>query len=220
MSRSLIIAVILGALAFGLFAAISLSPAESAASLQKCEHEPGSTLTCEHNEGSPSNCQHSSSTTQAHRGTVAAHGAIDGSPVDDHEEKMLTEALSKKPDHAPVLLRMAALAATQRQFEKAIGYLERALRSEPKNVEVRLEYGRILFESGRITEDIEQTQLILKDQPENADALYNLGAIYGNIGDREKAGKYWDQLISSKPESESGRRAKTLLAQLRKQSNS
>lgn len=216
MSRSLIFAVVVGALAFGLFAAISVSPAGSILGPDACEHEPGSTAACEHAEGDSCGGQDLSPASLDLAGAVSAHGSVPARSSDKHEEQMLVQALRKKPDHVPVLLRIARMAAAQRQFPKAIEHLDQALKHEPKSMEVRLELGRVLFESGEVPKAIAQMQGILKDDPVNPEALYNLGAIYGNVGNRELAEKFWRKLIASKPESESGRRAKTFLAELRK----
>ncbi|RPJ86515.1 MAG: tetratricopeptide repeat protein [Acidobacteria bacterium] len=129
---------------------------------------------------------------------------------------MLSDALRKKPDHVPVLLRMAGLAAGRREFDAAVGHLRRAIKYEPNNTEVRLELGRILFEKGDPAGAIEQTEKALDQDRRNPDALYNLGAIHANLGNSRKAEQYWNQLIASSPASESGRRAKTMLAQLGK----
>lgn len=216
MSRLLIIAVVVGALAFGLFATISLSPAGRLLSPDASARETGSTSACE-NTGSVSSLEQSlPSLLQGFPGAVSAHGTSGTRSSDKHEEQMLIQALSKKPDHVPVLLRMAGIAAAERRFAKAIEHLNQALAYEPDSIEARLELGRVLFESGKVSEAISQTQTILKDHPDNAEALYNLGAIYGNVGNRKMAEKFWGRLIASKPESESGRRAKTLLVELRK----
>jgi len=216
MSRSLIFAVVVGALAFGLFATISLSPGELIPNPDACVHQPGSQSTCEHSEGESCGVQDFTASPQEIPGAVASHGASTTSPSDKHEEQMLVQALRKKPDHVPVLLRMAGIAAAKRQFDKAIDHLNQALAHDPKSVEARLELGRVLFERGKIPEAIAAMQAILKDNPDNPEALYNLGAIYGNVGNQQMAEKFWGMLIASKPESESGRRAKTLLAELRK----
>lgn len=215
MSRSLMVAVGIGALAFGLLVTISLSPAGRLFESDAKANESGSSLACDNSNKRSSAGLNLPSLPRAASGAVAAHGS-GGSSSDAHEEQMLVDALRKKPDHIPVLLRMAGIAAAQRQFDKAIGHLNQALEHEPHSTEVRLELGRVLFESGRTAEAIAQTQAILKTDPENAEALYNLGAIYGNLGNREMAEQFWGKLIASKPDSESGRRAKTLLAELRK----
>ena len=134
--------------------------------------------------------------------------------IDDHELRTLHQALEKKPDHAPILIRLAVLSAAKGQSKEAIGYLKEALQHDPGNVEARLELGRTLFNSGDLQGAIEETRKILDKQPQNPDALYNLGAIYGNLGNREMAEKYWRALVAASPESQSGKLARTSLAQL------
>jgi len=156
-------------------------------------------------------------------GPVAVHGQADpavSSGVDAHEFRTLQEALRKKPDHTPILIRLGVLASAKGQNKEAIGYLKEALEQDPGNAEARLELGRTLFNSGDLEGAIRQTQKILEKQPRNPDALYNLGAIYGNLGNRERAEKYWRTLVSISPESESGKRAKASLAQLAHSSGS
>ncbi len=152
---------------------------------------------------------------------VAAHGSAAATlpaEKDRHEEKMLAEVLKKKPDHVPVLLRMASLAMESGKKEEAAQLLKEAVIKDPSNIPARLDLGKILFETGRIPESIQTTEEILKIQPDNPDALYNLGAIYGNLGQDHKAIEMWSRLISSSPQSESGKRAQQMIAELRKPS--
>jgi tetratricopeptide (TPR) repeat protein len=131
-----------------------------------------------------------------------------------HEAVFLSEALKKKPDHAPVLMRLAQMSAQSGKHEDAIRYLKEILDREPANVDARLELGKSLFESGDVQGAVEQTKNILEKQPAHADALYNLGAIYANLGNTTLALEYWNRLLASNPKSESGQRARTLVAQL------
>jgi tetratricopeptide (TPR) repeat protein len=74
---------------------------------------------------------------------------------------------------------------------------------EPANTDARLELGKALFEAGDVQEAIQQTKAILDGQPDYADALYNLGAIYGNLGQADLARQYWNRLIANRPQTES-----------------
>ncbi len=58
---------------------------------------------------------------------------------------------------------------------------------------------------------MERTQEILKKHPTNADALYNMGAMYGNLGNTERAAEYWRLLIALDSNSESGKLAQQML---------
>lgn len=48
-----------------------------------------------------------------------------------------------------------------------------------------------LFEAGDAIGALRETEQILKDSPDNVDALYNLGAIQGNMNNMEKAREYF-----------------------------
>jgi tetratricopeptide (TPR) repeat protein len=133
-----------------------------------------------------------------------------------HEEKVLNLALQKKPGHAPVLLQLALLEAEKGQFKQAEGHLQQIVNADPANIEARLELGKIKFQLGDVTGALGNTLAILKSDPTHPDALYNLGAIYGNLGNRKRALEYWNRLLSTAPNSESGKHARQLIGQLQK----
>jgi Flp pilus assembly protein TadD len=131
-----------------------------------------------------------------------------------HELIALEQELEKKPDHPPILMRMAQLARETGHLDQAAAHLQRLLQNEPQNVEARLELGRVLYEKGDVDGAIQQTRQILASNPRHVDALYNLGAIYGNLGNREQAREYWKQAMAAQPNSESGRSAREALGRL------
>jgi tetratricopeptide (TPR) repeat protein len=92
--------------------------------------------------------------------------------------------------------------------------LREAIKAEPDNRDARLELGRALFETGDIQGAIHETEALLQMDPANVDALYNLGAIYGNMAQDERAREYWQKAANTAPDSESGRRAKENLPKL------
>jgi tetratricopeptide (TPR) repeat protein len=131
-----------------------------------------------------------------------------------HEAVILAEALKKKPDHTPVLFRLAQISQESGNYPEAARHLKEILRHEPDNTDALLELGKVLFELGDVPGAIEQTQKILERRPSHADALYNLGAIYANLGNSKSARDYWGRLIASSPQSESAGRARTMLGKL------
>jgi tetratricopeptide (TPR) repeat protein len=136
-----------------------------------------------------------------------------------HEEKVLNLALQKKPGHVPVLLQLAQLEFEKGQFREAEGHLQQIVNAEPANIEARLELSKIKFQLGDVAGALGNTQAILKSNPTQPDALYNLGAIYGNLGDNERALEYWNRLLSTAPNSESGKHARQLIGQLQKRTS-
>jgi len=132
----------------------------------------------------------------------------------DHEMKMLVSELERKPDHVPVLIRLAQLSRETGRAEDAVGYLRRAVAHEPGNIEARLELGRALYENGDVPGAISETQKILQTDPKHVDALYNMGAIYANLGDTARARNYWTAAVEAAPNSDSGGKARDGLRQL------
>ncbi|MEZ5363852.1 MAG: tetratricopeptide repeat protein [Bryobacterales bacterium] len=65
---------------------------------------------------------------------------------------------------------------------------------DPSNLEARLELGRALWgESGDREGAAQATAELLEIDPNNVDALYNMGAIHANRGQKKKAIEYWQR---------------------------
>ena len=153
--------------------------------------------------------------TPRSQGAATPAPASAAAPPDNrHESKMLEEALRKKPQHTPVLFRMAQLAETSGDNSKAAEHLREILRQEPDNEDALLELGKVLYQLGDVAGAMQQTNALLKLKPDHPDALYNLGAIYGNLGDVGLARQQWDRLVAVSPQSESAKRARSMLDQL------
>jgi Flp pilus assembly protein TadD len=133
----------------------------------------------------------------------------------EHELKALEGELQKNPDHVPILLRLAQVSRESGKLADAVRYLRDATTQDPRNADASLELGRALFETGNVNDAIHATEHALEINPSNVDALYNLGAIYGNLSQDNRARQYWQKAVSVAPESDSGRRAKESLAQLK-----
>jgi len=142
--------------------------------------------------------------------------ASSGNPAADrvHELRALEEELQKKPEHPPILFRMAQLATEMGKNDDAISYLRRLIKAEPSNNEARLELGRLLYAKNDLDGAVSETKKILDADPKQVDALYNLGAIYANLNNVESARSYWNRAVASDPGSDSGKRAKDGLLKL------
>ena len=131
-----------------------------------------------------------------------------------HETASLEAELRKNPGHSPILLRLADLAREDGKKTEAIKFLRQAVDADQNNAEARLELGRALFETGQTEAAIAETKKIIESQPRQVDALYNLGAIYGNMGQDALARQYFERAVAAAPDSESGRKSKDALARL------
>lgn len=128
---------------------------------------------------------------------------------------LLTRAVESKPDHTTLLLQLAQFESGNGRFGDAERHLREVLRREPDSAEARLELGKALFQLGDVRGALEQNQLILKQRPFHSGALYNLGAIYANIGNTSRASEYWSRLLALDPHSENGILAGRMLSQLK-----
>jgi tetratricopeptide (TPR) repeat protein len=140
-----------------------------------------------------------------------AGGAVPGNL---HEKQILTKALEKNPEHAPVLLKLAQIEAEAGRFQEASGFLRKILKKEPDNPEANLELGKVLFRLGDASGAIERTEGILKTHPNYEDALYNIGAIYANTGNRRQAMEYWNRLAALHSNSESAKMALQMMRRI------
>lgn len=131
-----------------------------------------------------------------------------------HERSALEEQLKKKPDHAPVLMRLAELDMEQNRPAEARQRLERLLAVEPGNVDALLELGRACYAAGDSACALARTTEILKREPNHPDALYNLGAIHANQGRFAEARRYWSQAVQAAPGTDGGRKSAAALKRI------
>jgi protein O-GlcNAc transferase len=133
-----------------------------------------------------------------------------------HEKAALEEELKQKPDHPPILMRLAELARDGGQPKQAAELLKRAVAADSKNVDARLELSRTLYEIDDVDGAFTETKRILTDNPNQVDALYNIGAIYANLGKADLARQYWTQAVATDPNSDSGRKSADALTKIGK----
>ena len=131
-----------------------------------------------------------------------------------HEKAALEEELKKKPGHAPILLRLAELAHDQPK--QAADYLKQAVAADPTNADASVELSRTLYDLNDVNGALAETKRLLAAKPNQVDALYNLGAIYANLGKPELARQYWTQAVAAAPASDSGRKSADALSKIGK----
>jgi Flp pilus assembly protein TadD len=132
----------------------------------------------------------------------------------EHEIAPLKENLKQNPKHVPVLLRLAQMSREVGRLNESANYLKDAVAQEPSNRDARLEFGRILFDTGDVTGATREMEALLKSDPADVDALYNLGAIYGNLSQDDRARGYFEKAVATAPESPSGKLARDALTKL------
>jgi tetratricopeptide (TPR) repeat protein len=100
------------------------------------------------------------------------------------------------PNHHRALTSLAKLALRQKTNRiqgtkwSVECYFNRAIRFQPDDAGVRGVYGGFLYKLGRVNEAIEQLSEAVSLDPDNGTANYNLGLIYFQKKDYDKAALY------------------------------
>ena len=126
----------------------------------------------------------------------------------------LRELVEKDPTNAATMLELARFLQNAHHPGEALAYYEKGLRIDPGNVDARIDYSLCLFETGRGQDALEQNRIVLKHDPGNTKALYNIGAVHANTGLRDSAEFYWKRLISMHPEDTLSEHARASISRL------
>jgi cytochrome c-type biogenesis protein CcmH/NrfG len=119
--------------------------------------------------------------------------------ADRKVEPLLTQ-LKSDPKNKDLLLRVAYFYKSAHQFKDAATYFDRALRVDPKNVSVRTEMASCLYYDGNVDGALAILQESLKQDPADANSLFNLGVIRWK-GKKDASGAIdaWKQLLKTNP---------------------
>jgi len=112
----------------------------------------------------------------------------------------LLEKLKANPNDTNLLIQVGNIYEKTHQFKPAAEYYEKALKVDPKNVEIRNEMASCLYYSGDVDGALSQLQQSLKADPKNVNALFNLGMVlWKGKNDTDGAVAAWQQLLKSNP---------------------
>ncbi|MGC1160481.1 MAG: tetratricopeptide repeat protein [Candidatus Sulfotelmatobacter sp.] len=94
------------------------------------------------------------------------------------------------------------------QFKEAVGYFDKALQVDPKNVAIRTEMASCMYYNGDVDGAISQLQQGLHYDPKGANSLFNLGMITWQAKkDGKGALAAWQELLKSNPQLSADRKA-------------
>ena len=99
----------------------------------------------------------------------------------------IKQALDMRPDWEIGALFNAQLLQQRGSVDKALEYLQGFLRTYPKSREVRASYARQLLNNKELKEARAQYQLLLEDQPTNADIVVTIGLLSLQMNEFESA---------------------------------
>ncbi len=101
--------------------------------------------------------------------------------------RVLDRALELAPELARANFFYARVLRGDGQFDQALAHLAIVTNQYPRDRVVRNEIGRILFLQRRYQEAVDELQLVLKIDPEDLQAHYNLMLSYNGLGEEERA---------------------------------
>lgn len=167
-----------------------------------------------------------------------ASGITDKTMPQDSIHKGLLNPLSQPPDKNNVMasikqhmdeLRKAAevhprdtlkmreyadFLAAAHQNDQAVIYYKKILKVNPERIDILSSLVFLYFSSNNFNEAELYLNKILAVDKNNVEAMYNLGAVSANKGDKVRAKQLWSRIINDYPSSSLVQKAKDSIAQL------
>ena len=126
----------------------------------------------------------------------------------DKKAAPLLEKLKSDPKNSDLLSQVGNIYKSTHQFKEALGYYNKAVEVDPKNVAIRTELASCLYYNGDVDGAISQLQQALRYDPKDANSLFNLGMIkWQGKQDSKGAVAAWQQLLKSNPQLSAERKA-------------
>lgn len=134
----------------------------------------------------------------------------------DTQAAPLLAQLKSDPKNVGLLKQLAKIYETTHQFQQAADYFGEALEINPKDIATRTERASCLYYAGDVDGAVAQLQQAIRDDPKDANSLFNLGMIrWKSKNDVQGALQAWNQLLKSNPKLDSAKKAQVekLIAQ-------
>jgi len=111
------------------------------------------------------------------------------------------QRVDKDPKDVEALAAMGNINYAMRRFDHAKEWYERALKVDPNRNDTRMDLALSLRNLGKPDEAIAELKRVLKKDPKNAAALYNLGVILlEDKEDKQGAIARWEALMKAHPD--------------------
>ena len=112
---------------------------------------------------------------------------------------VLTQALSKYPDHAGLYSLRAALELEQQDIKGALADMEQAVRLAPENPLYRVTRARLYLRFERRDEALRDLDAAVLLDPDLVPARFNRGTLLANLGKEREALADFDHCIAVEP---------------------
>ena len=135
----------------------------------------------------------------------------------DKQAQPLLAQLKSTPDDPQLLAKVGHIYSATHNFKDAVTYFKRSVETKDDPV-VRVELGRAYYYSGDPDNALAEFQMVLKSDPNNANALFNVGMIkWQSKSDADGAIAAWQKLLNSNPRHPRRAEIEQLIAQVKQQ---
>src|SRR3954451_22269580 len=173
----------------------------------------------------------SATATSAPAGAPAGMGGMGGGmqqPPSAEQMKHMAEKqaepllaqLKDKPNDPQLLYNVGNVYYDTQNYAEAISYYEKSLAANPKSADVRTDMATAYFYSGDPDKALSEFDVVLKQNPNHANALFNQGMVRWK-GKMDVAGAVasWKKLLQTNPNYERKEEVQTFIAQAEKHAN-
>ena len=145
----------------------------------------------------------------ATQGAPSGMGGMDPSKVTPEQLRHMVEKqvepqlrqLKSNPTDPALLAQVGNVYYDTQLYQDAIGYYEKSLNGDPKNVGVRTDMGTAYFYLGDADRAITEFNKALSTDPKHGQTLYNLGMVqWQGKGDVTAAVQAWENLLKNVPD--------------------
>ena len=136
----------------------------------------------------------------------------------DQKARPLLDQLNSEPRNAGLFVQVGNIYKATHQFKEAAENYGKSLEIDPTNTAARVEMASCLYYSGDATRALDQLQVALKNDPHNANALFNVGMIkWQTQHDAKGAVSAWQELLKMNPDLDANKKAQVekLIAETR-----
>lgn len=135
---------------------------------------------------------------------------------EEYKKKLagLKETVDNNPSDTLAMREYADFLSASHKMNEAIPYYQKILEINPKRSDIYFSLAVIYFNKQDYKKCEDENNKVLTFDPKNQMALYNLGAIAATQGKKDKAKKFWNEVIKINSGSETGKLAQESLSKL------
>lgn len=126
----------------------------------------------------------------------------------------LKKAVDEHPRDTLKIREYADFLSDAHMDDQALSNYQKILKVNPRRIDVLSSMVYLYFDKNDLVNAKNVLNKILSIDRNNLDAIYNLGAVSANMGDKAKARQLWTRIINEFPKSQLAQKAKDSIAQL------